>query len=154
MNEKQRFINIHIEKIQGKILLIRGQKVLLDSDLSLMYEVDTGQLNRAVKRNLSRFPDDFMFQLNQVEFEALKNSSNHHGGRRYAPYVFTEHGTLALAGILKSNIAVEMSIQIVRAFVTLRQILSTHEKLRQKIEEQDERFNYVFKILDGITSFP
>src|SRR5688572_13592479 len=110
-----------IEGIENKIYLIRGQKVMLDSDLAVIYGVETKILNRAVKRNLNRFPTDFMFQLTDVETESLRfqigTSTKGRGGRRYLPYVFTEHGAVMLASVLNSQTAIEASIKVVRAFV-------------------------------------
>jgi len=152
---------IPAEQIEAKILLIRGQKVMLDSDLASLYGVSTKRLNEQVKRNRHRFPVDFMFQLSVEETENLRSqfattsafspavsvnltsqnatSSGGHGGRRYRPYAFTEHGAVMLASVLNSKIAVEASIQVVRAFVRLRQVLATHKELAAKLAELEAR---------------
>ena len=127
------------ELIVRRIYLIRGQKVMLDSDLAELYQVTTGNLNLAVRRNSKRFPEDFMFQLTDEEFNNLRlqfaTSSSGYGGRRYLPYAFTEHGVAMLSSILSSDRAVQMSIFIIRAFVKLREVLATHKALAQKIEQ-------------------
>jgi hypothetical protein len=132
---------VPIELIERRIYLIRGQKVMLDSDLSELYQVTTGNLNLAVRRNLDRFPEDFMFQLTKEEFENLRlqfaSSSSGYGGRRYLPYAFTEHGVAMLSSVLNSDRAVQMNILIIRAFVKLRELLATHKDLAQKIEKLD-----------------
>ena len=125
--------------IERRIYLIRGTKVMLDSDLADLYQVETKALNRAVRRNLDRFPEDFMFQLARVEADSLRcqtgTSNDGRGGRRYLPYVFTEHGVVMLSSVLNSERAVQMNVLIVRAFVKLREMLSTHKDLANKIEE-------------------
>jgi hypothetical protein len=143
------------ELIEQRIFLIRGHKVMVDSDLASLYEVATGALNRAVKRNIDRFPEDFCFQLTEEELEALRFqfgiSNKGRGGRRYLPYVFTEQGVAMLASVLNSPRAVQVSIGIVRVFVRLRAILSTHaelgrrlDELEQKLEQHDSELHYVF----------
>jgi ORF6N domain len=128
-----------MELVERRIYLIRGRKVMLDSDLAELYEVLTKNLNLAVRRNLDRFPEDFMFQLTKEEFDNLKlqfaTSSSGYGGRRYRPYAFTEHGVAMLSAVLRSPRAVQMSILIVRAFVRLREVLATHRDLARKIEQ-------------------
>jgi phage regulator Rha-like protein len=128
--------------IGNRIYLIRGQKVMLDADLAELYEVATKTLNRAVKRNLTRFPDDFMFQLTRKESQNLRyqigTSRLDHGGRRYAPYAFTEHGVAMLSSVLNSERAVQMNIIIVRAFVKLREVLATNKELALKIERLEK----------------
>ncbi len=119
-----------IEQIRDAILYVRDHRVILDSNLAKIYGVSTKYLNQQVRRNISRFPEDFMFQLTEKEEESLRlhfaTSKEKRGGRRYLPYVFTEHGALMCASILNSEIAVNASIQVVRAFIHLRQILSSH----------------------------
>jgi len=126
-----------MELIEHRIYVMRGQKVMLDSDLAELYQVATGNLNLAVRRNASRFPEDFMFQLTQEEFENLRlqfaTSSSGYGGRRYLPYAFTEHGVAMLSSVLNSERAVQMNILIVRAFVKLRELLATHKELARQI---------------------
>jgi len=147
--------------IEEKIYLIRGQKVMLDSDLAEIYQVETRVLNQAVKRNLLRFPEDFMFQLTDEETKSLRSqiviSNEGRGGRRYLPYVFTEHGAVMLASVLKSQIAIEASIQVVRAFIQMRTILMLHqdladriEELEQTIDKHDEKFKVVSHLLTQI----
>jgi len=128
------------ELIERRIYFIRGQKVMLDSDLAEIYRVQTFNLNKAVKRNPHRFPEDFMFQLSPEEVEPLKfqigmSKPEGRGGRRTLPYVFTEHGVAMLSSVLNSKRAVSMSILIVRAFVKLRGLLATHKDLAVKIEQ-------------------
>ena len=120
-----------LERIQSKIYEIRGQRVMLDRDLAELYQVATGNLNKAVKRNIRRFPPDFMFQLTEEEFETLRrnlifqNGTSNWGGTRKLPYAFTEQGLAMLSGILNSDIAIDVNIGIMRAFVALRQMLAT-----------------------------
>lgn len=133
------------ERIERSILLIRGQKVMLDSDLAELYGVETKNLNKAVKRNLDRFPGDFMFQLTAAEAEALRfqigtSKSAGRGGRRYLPLVFTEQGVAMLSSVLRSRRAVQVNIAIMRAFVRLREILATHKDLARRLDELEKRW--------------
>ena len=138
------------ESIEQKILLIRGQKVLLDRDLAELYGVTTKRLNEQVKRNYDRFPDDFMFLLTPKEkqelvakcdrFKTLKHSTS-------LPYVFTEHGVLMVANVIKSVFAVQISIEIVRVFVKLRKMLAMHKDLKRKIEDMENKYDGQFKIV-------
>jgi phage regulator Rha-like protein len=123
--------------IQSKIYEIRGFKVMLDSDLAALYEVETKRLKEAVRRNRNRFPPDFMFQINKKEWSDLRTqfASSSWGGTRYLPFVFTEHGVTMLASVLNSDRAVRMSIAIVRAFVALRQIALQNNDLASRLEE-------------------
>jgi ORF6N domain len=133
---------IPIERIARAILLLRGEKVMLDSDLAVLYGVATGQLNRAVKRNRSRFPSDFMFELTAEEFANLKcqtGISSWGGRRRARPHAFTEHGIAMLSSVLNSERAVKVNIAIMRAFVKLRQMLDTNRELAQKFSELERR---------------
>jgi hypothetical protein len=129
--------------VESRILLLRRQKVILDRDLAELYKVTVSHLNQAVKRNRERFPADFMFQLTAQEDEILKSqiviSSSGHGGRRYPPYAFTEHGAIMAATVLNSPKAVEMSVFVVRAFVRLREMLVNNRQLASKINELEER---------------
>jgi hypothetical protein len=129
--------------IERRIHLARGQKVMIDRDLAGLYQVETKILNRAVKRNGARFPDDFMFQLTAEETEDLRCQigTSSWGGRRYLPYVFTEHGAVMLASVLNSKRAVDMSILVVRAFIMLREVMVTHKELARKVEnlERDQK---------------
>ncbi len=139
---------IPMERIESKILLIRGQKVMLDRDLAVLYGVETRRLGEQVKRNIERFPEDFMFQLNTQEISDLisqfATSKKGRGGHRKAPYAFTEQGVAMLSCVLRSGRAVNVNIQIIRAFVRLRKILATHEEIRQKIEEHDNKISILF----------
>jgi hypothetical protein len=130
---------VPVEFIERKIYLIRGCKVMLDSDLAELYQVPTKVLNQAVRRNFDRFPSDFMFQLNAEELENLRSqivtSKVGSGGRRYMPYAFTEHGVAMLSSVLSSKRAVALNILIIRAFVRLREYLATHKDLAQKLED-------------------
>jgi hypothetical protein len=129
--------------IENQIFLVRGQKVLLDAGLAALYGIEVKALNQAVKRNGERFPSDFVFQLTAEENEALRSqtvtSKSSRGGRRYAPYAFTEHGAIMAAGVLNSPRAVEMSIYVVRAFLRLREMLATHKDLAAKLAELEQR---------------
>lgn len=130
---------VQLEIIQQKIHEIRGQKVMLDFDLAELYDVPTGALNQAVKRNVLRFPEDFMFQLTREEYHSLRSQFVILEGKgnysKYNPYAFTEHGVTMLASILKSEKAVEMNIAIVRAFIALRQFALNYKDLADQIEE-------------------
>ncbi|MDI6735574.1 MAG: ORF6N domain-containing protein [bacterium] len=130
------------ERIESKILFIREQKVMLDRDLAELYGVSTKVLLQAVKRNIERFPQDFMFQITKEEFKILRSQivTSSWGGRRYLPYAFTEHGILMLSSVLNSKRAILINIQIMRAFTRLRKILATHEDLRRKVEELEKKF--------------
>ena len=129
---------------------------MLDSDLADLYGVETKQLNQAVKRNLDRFPADFMFQLNRNEYEILRshNVTSSWGGRRSMPYAFTEQGIAMLSSVLKSKRAIEVNIEIVRAFVKIRQLLTETDDIKSTIKslriEYDEKFQIVFQALDRI----
>lgn len=156
--------------VESRILVIRSQKVLLDSDLAVLYEVETGALNRAVRRNIDRFPEDFMFQLTSEEVEGLicqsgisnvSATTGNRGGRRSRPYVFTEQGIAMLSGVLTSKRAVEVNVAIMRTFVRLRQLLATHEELAHRLDqlewrqsEQDGRVQYVFETIQQLIDAP
>ena len=132
------------ERIEKLILLIRGHKVILDADLADLYGVETRALTQAVKRNLSRFPADFMFQLSDEEAKLLRSqiviSKKRRGGRRYLPYAFTEQGVAMLSSVLNSERAVEINIEIMRAFVRLREVLLTHKDLARKLDALERKF--------------
>ncbi len=129
------------QALAGRIMMIRGQRVLLDSDLAQLYGVETKKFNQQIRRNLVRFPSDFMFELATEEFESLRsqNVTSSHGGRRYLPMVFTEHGAIMAASVLNSPRAVEMSVYVVRAFVQLRELLVNHKALADKLAELERR---------------
>jgi hypothetical protein len=129
--------------LESRILFIRGRRVLLDSDLAVLYKVTVKRLNQQVKRNAERFPEDFMFRLTPSENKLLRSqiatSNGGRGGRRYPPFVFTEHGAIMAASVLNSPRAVEMSIFVVRAFVRLNEILASNRELATKVMELDRR---------------
>lgn len=139
------------ERIERAIILLRGEKVMLDTDLAEIYGVETGALNRAVKRNASKFPSDFMFQLTPEEAESLRCqigiSKIGRGGRRYLPYVFSEHGALMLANVLNSERATQTSVQVVRVFMRLRQMLASHAELARKLEALEKKYDAQFKVV-------
>lgn len=152
--------NVSDELLMSKIYVIRGLKVMLDEDLSELYEVPTKRLNEQVKRNIARFPTDFMFQLSNEEFNDLKsqNATSSWGGRRTAPFAFTEHGVLMLSSVLSSERAVSVNIQIMRIYTRMREMILTNkdillklEKIEKKVLGHDEDirliFDYVKKLL-------
>jgi hypothetical protein len=148
------------EVVISKIYYIREQKVMLDSDLAELYNVETRVLNQQVKRNIDRFPDDFMFQLSDAEWETLKlqNESSSWGGRRKLPYVFTEHGVLMLSSALNSKKAIAVNIQIMRIFTKLRTMLTDNlslkidiEEIKKKVSNQSKNIELVFQYLDELT---
>ncbi len=141
---------IGTSNIESKILMIRGCRVMLDADLAAIYRVSTKRLNEQVKRNKSRFPEDFMFQLTGEEAENLPKlmrsqiATASKRNVRYSPYVFTEHGAVMLASVLQSRVAVEASILVVRAFVRLRSLLAAHKELARKIEDMEKKYDKRF----------
>jgi hypothetical protein len=149
------------EIIMNKIYYIRGQKVMLASDLAELYNIETRVLNQSVSRNLKRFPEDFMFQLSENEYSSLTSqivmSKKGRGGRRVLPFVFTEHGVLMLSSILNSDRAIEVNIQVMRIFTKIRQMLFDNtelrleiEKIKFKINDQDKNMEIVFQYLDEL----
>ena len=151
---------VPLDRIEKKIYLIRGQKVMLDQDLAQLYKVPTKRFNERVKRNIERFPIDFMFQLTKSEYTVLRSqivTSKGKGGRRYLPYVFTEQGVAMLSSVLNSKKAIKVNIQIMRAFVKLREILSTHKELAQKLKElelkidsHDQQIQSIFEVINQL----
>jgi hypothetical protein len=145
-----------VERIVQSILVIRGLKVLLDSDLAMLYGVETRVLVQAVKRNLERFPEDFMFQLDSEELALLRSqsviSNPGRGGRRYAPYAFTEQGVAMLSSVLNSPRAIAVNIEIMRAFVRLREILASNEELTAKLNELEHKLETHDQAIAGILS--
>ena len=141
---------VPIERVTEKIYLIRGMKVLLDRDLAKLYGVETKVFKQAVKRNINRFPEDFMFELTGDEFKNLRSQivTSSWGGSRYVPMAFTEQGVAMLSSVLKSDRAVHVNIQIMRAFIKMRQMYIRHEDLKQKIiameRKYDKQFQFVF----------
>ncbi len=141
--------------VAKKILLLRGERVMLDSDLASLYRVEPRSLLQAVKRNRARFPADFMFQLTAEEAAALRSqtgiSNAGRGGRRYAPYAFTEHGVAMLSAVLRSPRAVQVSIEIVRSFIELRAMLATHTDLARKLATLERKYDAQFRtVFDAI----
>jgi hypothetical protein len=138
------------ERIEQAILLIRGHKVILDADLARLYGVETKVLVQAVKRNLKRFPPDFMFRLTKAEHDDLRSqtvTSSSWGGRRHAPYAFTEQGVAMLSSVLRSDRAVQVNIEIMRTFVKLRRLLATHENLARKLDALERKYDRQFKVV-------
>jgi len=137
------------ERIENSILLIRGHKIILDKDLATMYGVSTGNLNKAVSRNLDRFPDDFMFSLTSEEFKDLKFhfGTSSWGGTRKPPRAFTEQGVAMLSSVLRSPRAVRVNIEIMRAFVRLRQMLATHVDLARRLDELENKYDSQFRMV-------
>lgn len=144
---------ISIERIQRSILLVRGEKVMLDEDLATMYGVTTGNLNKAVKRNIERFPTDFAFRLSAEEFADLKFQSGRAswGGRRTPPYAFTEQGVAMLSSVLRSRRAAKVNVEIMRAFVHLRRLIASHTNLARKLAAMEKKYDAQFKgVFDAI----
>jgi hypothetical protein len=151
------------ELVMSKIYLLRGQKVMLDDDLAELYQVETRRLNEQVKRNSERFPDDFMFRLNQEELENLMSqiATSSWGGRRKLPYAFTEQGVAMLSAILNSEVAIRVSIRIIRVFTKMRELLLTHkdillqlEKMEKKLTGHDQDIALIFQYLKKLLGPP
>lgn len=148
-------------EIERRILIIRGEKVMLDADIAGLYGVETRVLVQAMKRNAARFPSDFMFQLTREEFASLISQnviSNTRGGRRSLPYAFTEQGVAMLSGVLRSEQAVSVNIEIMRAFVRLRKLLATNQNLARQLDalqkKYDAQFSAVFEAIDRLIQPP
>lgn len=149
--------SLNVEIVKDKIYIIRGRKVMLDRDLAMLYGVETKVLNQAVKRNIDRFPNDFMFQINQSELEfslrsqfvTLEKGVGKHS--KYLPFVFTEQGIAMLSSVLKSQRAIQMNIQIIRIFTKLRDMIDSYKELREKVEEMEKsnetNFQEIFRII-------
>jgi hypothetical protein len=139
-----------LEIIEQQIIELRGQKVMLDFHLAELYEIETKVLKQAVKRNIHRFPSDFMFELNKEEFETLRSQfvTSKRGGIRYMPFAFTEQGVAMLSSVLNSEKAIAINIAIMRTFVTLRQFALNYKELSQKITEIEKQFPDIYKILN------
>ena len=156
------------QNIQNKIYTIRGVQVMIDEDLAKLYQVETRVFNQAVKRNIKRFPKSFRFQLTEDEYKNLTSQfvtssilSSKHGGRRHLPYVFTEQGVSMLSAILKSDIAIDVSIKIIESFVSMRKIINSNtlmferfERVEQRLSLHDENFNILFKALEDKSLIP
>jgi len=143
-------ITVPLERIEKRILVMRGRKVMLSTHLAELYEVEPRALVQAVKRNLDRFPADFMFQLSEAEFANLKSQfviSNWGGLRRAAPYAFTEQGVAMLSSVLKSKRALQVNIEIMRTFARLRQLLASHTRLARKLAAMEDKYDAQFKIV-------
>ena len=141
---------VPVERIERAILSIRGEKVMLDSDLAELYGVSTGALNQAVKRNLGRFPRDFMFQLTEIEKTEVVTNCDNLARLKFSPhlpYAFTEHGALMLANVLNSKRAAQTSVQVVRAFVRLRQMLASNTELARKLAALENKYDAQFKVV-------
>ncbi|MBF0761370.1 ORF6N domain-containing protein [Dysgonomonas mossii] len=147
-----------LQVIQNRIYEIRGCRVMLDFDLAERYQVSTKALKQAVKRNLQRFPEDFMFEMNSEEWEILRSQivTSSWGGTRYMPFVFTEQGVAMLSSVLRSEIAIEVNISIMRAFVKMRELSSRYSELNQKLEtfmiDTNIQFNEVYQALTELAS--
>jgi hypothetical protein len=159
MIKKEDLLVVPDEVVMNKIYVIRGQKVVLDKDLAELYQVETKVLNQQVKRNLNRFPEDFMFHLTDSEFKNLKSQfvSSSWGGVRKLPFVFTEQGVAMLSGVLSSDRAIAVNIQIMRIFTRIRQMLTDNtelrldiEKIKKKLDNQDKNMEIVFRYLDEL----
>jgi hypothetical protein len=148
--------DLSISEISQRIYFIRGHRVMLDTDLALLYEIETFNLNKAVKRNLDRFPQDFMFQLTQIEWESLTfqfgmSKKEGRGGRRTLPFVFTQEGVAMLSSVLNSERAIQVNIAIVRTFVKLREILTNHKELSEQLNQLERKYDRQFKaVFDAI----
>ncbi|MBN4051388.1 ORF6N domain-containing protein [bacterium AH-315-M05] len=141
---------IPVERVDRSIILLRGYKVMLDTDLAEIYGVTTKQLNQAVKRNIDRFPEDFMFRLTEKEKIEVVTICDHLQKLKFSPhlpYAFTEHGAVMLASVLNSPVAIKASIQVVRAFVRLREILATHKELAHKLEQLEKKYDKQFRVV-------
>ena len=152
----QSMVSLSPHALAGRIVVVRGQRVLLDSDLAQLYEVETKRFNEQIKRNSMRFPPDFMFRLTEEEFESLRSqiATSKRGGRRYLPLAFTEHGAIMAASVLNSDRAVEMSVYVVRAFEQLRAVLLDHKALAVKLDALERRVsrhdNSLAEVIDAI----
>jgi len=141
---------VQMERIERSIFQVRKQKVMLDEDLAQLYGVTTGNLNKAVARNQDRFPSDFMFQLTDEEWGALIfqfGRSKQRGGRRHAPFAFTEQGVAMLSSVLRSKRAVQVNVEIMRAFVRLRELLASHKDLARKLDELERQYDKQFQVV-------
>lgn len=156
MNQSEKSVSLPDELVLSKIHVIRDQRVMLDRDLAELYGVETKYLKRAVRRNIGRFPNDFMFELTEKEFADLRSQfgTSRWGGARYSPLAFTEQGVAMLSSVLNSDRAIAVNIQIIRVFTRMRQLLSTHKEILHKLEqlekkdlEHDEKILLIFKFL-------
>jgi hypothetical protein len=146
---------VEIEQIKKSILEIRGKKVMLDMDLAIIYEVETRVLKQAVRRNIDRFPDDFMFELTAEELKNLTSQfvTSSWGGQRHKPFAFTEQGIAMLSSVLKSKKAIQMNIAIMRAFVMMRQFALTYQELSEKLLELEKLHNQKFDDIEQVLTY-
>lgn len=151
MRNERSLVKLPVTRVESVILLIRSEKVILDSDLAALYGVSTKRLNEQVKRNRSRFPRDFLFRLTKEEWGSLMShsatSKPGRGGRRKPPYAFTEHGAIMAANVLSSERAIQASVQVVRAFVKLRQILASNAELADRLDSLEKKYDNQFKVV-------
>jgi len=143
-------MTVPMERVEDRILTIRGHRVMIDTDLAEVYGVPTKRLNEAERRNAARFPEDFMFQLTGDEAETLRSqfaTSNGRGGRRYIPYAFTELGVAMLSSVLNSERAVQVNIAIMRAFVRLRELAASHKDVHRRLDEMEQKYDARFKVV-------
>jgi hypothetical protein len=155
MTKKETTLLVPDEVIMNQIYYIRGQKVMIDSELAEMYEVETKVLNQAVKRNISRFPEDFMFQLSLEEWENLRSqfATSSWGGQRYLPFAFTEQGVAMLSSVLNSEIAIDVKISIMRAFVLMRQFALTYQELSEQLKDLENKHNQKFDDIEQVLKY-
>ena len=156
-NNTKNIENLGVESLKDLIYIIRGKKVMLDKDLAMLYEVQTKVLNQAVKRNIERFPEDFMFKLNKQELQVFSRSQfvtlkkGKGSNVKYSPFVFTEQGIAMLSSVLKSSKAIQINIQIIRIFTKLREMIDTYKELREKVEEMEKNneinFQEIFRAI-------
>ena len=149
MKHSSKAIAIPKERIESKILYLRRKKVMLDSSLAVLYGVETKVLNQAVRRNIERFPPDFMFKLTRFEMKILRSQivTSRWGGRRYHACAFTEQGVAMLSSVLNSERAIYVNIQIMRTFIRLREMIATHRELKEKIEKLEKKYDKKFAIV-------
>ena len=157
MSTRPATVPLSIEEIAQRILIVRGKRVLLDADLAAFYGVTTKRFNEQVKRNLARFPEDFMFQLNAAEFGVLRSQfatsslkGASHGGCRYAPQAFTEHGAIMAAMVLNSARATEISVQVMRAFIELRNLVAGNKELASKLKRLERKVDSHDQAITGL----
>lgn len=145
---------MEIEVIKNKIFEIRGQKVMLDFDLAALYGTETKILKQAVRRSINRFPEDFMFELNEIEFNSLRSQivTSNRGGSRYMPFAFTEQGVAMLSSVINSEKAIEINISIIRAFITIRQFTLTYSELKDRIIAIENQFPDIYKALNYLVT--
>ena len=147
----KKLVAVPVEQIERSIIFVRGHKVMLDAHLAELYGVETRMLLQAVSRNQKRFPEDFMFQLSEEEYGALRSqiviSKKGRGGRRYRPYVFTEQGVAMLSSVLRSKRAIQVNVEIMRAFVRLRRMLASNEELARKLAALEKKYDAQFRVV-------